>query len=55
MASSQKRRVKKKRPHQTMKSSASKSGPNWTRIAVIIIGAIIVLSMLLSPLALGSH
>jgi hypothetical protein len=49
MAKTQKRRVKKNRPHQHMKSGGGvKKSINWTRIAVITIGILIALSMLLS-------
>ena len=50
MAKTAKRRVKKSRPHQHMKSGggAGKNKVNWTRIALITIGILIALSMLLS-------
>ncbi len=48
MAKTKKRRVQKTRPHQSMKSGEGKQGIDWTRILVIVIGVVIVLSMLLS-------
>jgi len=49
MAKAQKRRVKKNRPHQHLKSGNIVGKKiNWGRIAVITIGIIIALSMLLS-------
>lgn len=49
MGKSQKRRVKKNRPHQHLKSGGSGRGSiNWTRIAIITVGILIALSMLLS-------
>jgi hypothetical protein len=48
MAKTKKRRVQKARPHQSMKSGDGKSGVNWTRILLIVIGVVIVMSMLLS-------
>lgn len=48
MTKTQKRKVKKNRPHQHLKSSGPKKNINWGRIAIIAIGIIIALSMLLS-------
>ncbi len=50
MTKTAKRRVKKVRPHQHLKSSdgSGKKSVNWTRIALITIGILIALSMLLS-------
>ena len=48
MAKTRKRRVKKTRSHQTMKSSESVSNINWTRILLIVIGVLIAASMILS-------
>jgi len=44
-----KRRVRKTRPHQHMKTGdGGKKKVNWTRIALITIGILIAVSMLLS-------
>ncbi len=49
MATTKKRRIKKNRPHQTLKKGSGETKQiNWTRIAVITIGIVIALSMLLS-------
>ena len=48
MAKTKKRRVKKTRPHQSMKSGDGKQSINWTRILLVVIGIVIVMSMLLS-------
>ena len=48
MTKTRKRRVQKVRPHQSMKSGTGKQSYNWTRILIIVIGVVIVLSMLLS-------
>ena len=49
MAKRRKRRVKKNRPHQNLKTGGSgKKKTNWTKIALIVIGIVIALSMLLS-------
>ena len=49
MAKKAKRRVKKNRPHQHLKSNGGvKKQINWTRIAIITVGILIALSMLLS-------
>ncbi|MFN2141723.1 MAG: hypothetical protein ACK2U5_14635 [Candidatus Promineifilaceae bacterium] len=48
MAKTKKRRVQKTRPHQTMKSGDGKRNIDWTRVLIIVIGIVIVMSMLLS-------
>jgi hypothetical protein len=48
MSKTKKRRVKKTRPHQTMKPSGSVQSINWTRILLIVIGILIAASMILS-------
>jgi hypothetical protein len=47
MSKTRKRRVQKTRPHQSMKSGDGKA-INWTRILIVVIGIVIVMSMLLS-------
>jgi CHASE3 domain sensor protein len=56
MAKTRKRRVNKTRPHQSIKTaeSAASNSINWTRILVITIGIVIVLSMVLSLVHLGN-
>jgi hypothetical protein len=44
-----KRRTTTTRPHQATKgTSAKKKSINWTRIALIVIGVMIIVSMILS-------
>jgi hypothetical protein len=50
-----KRRTTTTRPHQATKGvAAKKKSINWTRIALIIIGLMIVVSMLLSMILPGN-
>ena len=48
MSKTRKQRVKKTRPHQTMKSGSSAKNINWTQVTLIVIGVLIAVSMLLS-------